>query len=109
MWKFIVKKAYGLFELINKPFQEPQEPPSQYDLDLPWQTRGIFGDGPLLRTKLGNCDSNHLISILATQKWISTEYADAIKRILLSRNYTRQELIQKIKERSALPTFKTRD
>lgn len=108
MWKFLVKKAHGLFELINKPFQEPQAPPSQYDLDLPWQTRGKFGDGPLLRTKLGDCDSNHLISILATQKWLTIGYADAIKRILLSRNYTRQELIQKIEERSAQPTFEIR-
>ena len=56
--------------------------------NLRWGTRGKDGDQPLTYKKLIDCDSDHLVAILETQKNINLLYRKVITEILEDRNVT---------------------
>jgi len=55
--------------------------------DLPWGTHGKDGRSPVKWVTLGRCQTEHLQTILRTQKQITAEYKAAIVSILLDRNH----------------------
>lgn len=86
----VVVSVLDFFEPSSPAPMTPAPPPRQrievLDGDLPWGTYGKSGKEPLKWVRLDECSVEHLRAILRTQPQITQRYADAIKRVLRSRN-----------------------
>ncbi len=76
---------------------------SKEDMELLWGTYGKYAQHELKWVKLGDCETEHLIAILATQYGLQEQLTNAMRNILKDRGFTDEHIDSYVAHRALFP------